>query len=61
MLGTRNAAKKIVDEAKQEGCDAIVMAADPDRNRITGNMMWSQEPQRVNRRARLPVFFVAAE
>jgi hypothetical protein len=34
------------------------MAADPDRNRIIGDMLWSQEPQRVRRRAKLPVFLV---
>jgi nucleotide-binding universal stress UspA family protein len=58
VLGTRNATKKIKDEAEQEGCDAIVMAADPDRNRFTGNMMWTQEPQRVRRKAKLPVYLV---
>jgi nucleotide-binding universal stress UspA family protein len=58
VLGTRNATKKILAEARQEGCDAIVMAADPDRNRFTGNMMWTQEPQRVRRKAKLPVFLV---
>ena len=34
VLGTRNATKKILAEAQKEGCDAIVMAADPDRNRV---------------------------
>jgi nucleotide-binding universal stress UspA family protein len=58
VLGTRSATKKILEEAKREGCDAIVMAADPDRNRVTGNMMWTQEPQRVRRKAKLPVFLV---
>jgi nucleotide-binding universal stress UspA family protein len=58
VLGTRNAAKKIIAEAKQEGCEAIVMAADADRNRVTGNVMWSQEPQRVRRRAKVPVYLV---
>jgi nucleotide-binding universal stress UspA family protein len=58
VLGTRNATKKILDEAKKEGCDAIVMAADPDRNRFTGNMMWTQEPQRIKRKAKLPVYLV---
>jgi nucleotide-binding universal stress UspA family protein len=58
VLGTRNATKKILQEAAQHGCQAIVMAADPDRNRIVGNVMWSQEPQRVRRKARLPVFLV---
>ena len=61
VLGTRNATKKILAEAKEKGCDAIVMAADPDRNRVTGNMMWTQEPQRVRRKAKLPVYLVADE
>jgi nucleotide-binding universal stress UspA family protein len=61
VLGTRNATKKIIDEAKKEGCEAIVMAADADRNRVTGNMMWSQEPQRVRRKAKLPVYLVPEE
>jgi nucleotide-binding universal stress UspA family protein len=61
VLGTRNATKKILEEAKSEGCDAIVMAADPARNRVTGNMMWSQEPQRVKRKAKLPVYLVAED
>jgi nucleotide-binding universal stress UspA family protein len=58
VLGTRNATKKILAEATQENCEAIVMAADPDRNRFTGNMMWSQEPQRVRRRSKVPVYLV---
>jgi nucleotide-binding universal stress UspA family protein len=58
VLGTRNATKKIIEEAKKEGCEAIVMAADVDRNRVTGNMMWTQEPQRVRRKAKLPVYLV---
>lgn len=58
VLGTRNATKKILEEAAQHQCQAIVMAADPDRNRVVGNVMWSQEPQRVRRKARLPVFLV---
>jgi nucleotide-binding universal stress UspA family protein len=61
VLGTRNATKKILEEAKKEGCEAIVMAADADRNRVTGNMMWSQEPQRVRRKAKLPVYLVPDE
>jgi nucleotide-binding universal stress UspA family protein len=61
VLGTRNATKKIIEEAKKEGCEAIVMAADADRNRVTGNVMWSQEPQRVKRKAKLPVYLVAEE
>jgi hypothetical protein len=34
------------------------MGADPDRGRLVGDLMWSQEPQRVRRRARLPVFLI---
>jgi nucleotide-binding universal stress UspA family protein len=61
VLGTRKAAKKILEEAAKEGCDAIVMTADPDRNRFIADFMWTQEPQRVRRRARLPVFLVVDE
>ena len=58
VLGTRNATKKIIEEAKKEACEVIVMAADADRNRVTGNVMWTQEPQRVRRKAKLPVYLV---
>lgn len=58
VIGTRNATKKIVEEATISGCDAIVMAADPDRNRVVGDFSWSQEPQRVRRKAKIPVFLV---
>ena len=58
VLGTRKATKRIVQEAAKEGCDAIVMAADPDRNRFIADFLWTQEPQRVRRRAKIPVFLV---
>jgi nucleotide-binding universal stress UspA family protein len=58
VLGTRKATKRIVGEAMRLGCDAIVMAADPPRARLVGDMMWSQEPYRVRRRARVPVYLV---
>jgi nucleotide-binding universal stress UspA family protein len=61
VLGTRNATKKILAEAKLEGCDVIVMGADPDRNRFVGSLLWSQEPQRVRRRAKIPVVLVGAD
>jgi nucleotide-binding universal stress UspA family protein len=60
VVGTRNASKRIVQEAERRQCDAIVMAGDPDRSRIVANVMWSQEPQRVRRRAKIPVFIVPA-
>jgi nucleotide-binding universal stress UspA family protein len=58
VVGTRNAAKKIVEEARLHGCGAIVMTADEPRGRVLGNMIWSQEPQRVQRRADIPVYLV---
>lgn len=61
VLGTRKATARIRDEAAHERCEAIVMAADPDRNRVVGDMLWTQEPQRVRRRARVPVFLVLEE
>jgi nucleotide-binding universal stress UspA family protein len=59
VLGSRKTTKRICEEADKEGCEAIVMAADPDRNRMIAGMLWSQEPQRVRRKAKLPVFLVA--
>jgi nucleotide-binding universal stress UspA family protein len=61
VLGTRNATKKILAEAAQHGSEVIVMGADPDRNRFSGNLLWSQEPQRVRRRAKIPVVLVVEE
>ena len=37
------------------------MGADPDRNRVLGDFDWSQEPQRVRRKAKIPVFLVFEE
>ncbi len=61
VLGTRKATKKILEEARLEGCDAIVMAADPDRNAFVADFMWTQEPQRVRRRAKIPVYLVVED
>ena len=62
VLGTRKAAKKILDEARLHDSEAIVMSADADRNRFVGDLLWTQEPQRVRRRAKkLPVFLVVDE
>ena len=58
VIGTRAGAKRIVREAERLGCDAIVMGADPKANAFMRNFMWSQEPYRVRRRARMPVFLV---
>jgi nucleotide-binding universal stress UspA family protein len=61
VVGTRNATKLICREAKISVCDAIVMPADRDRNRVVGDFSWSQEPQRVRRKAKVPVFLVVDE
>jgi nucleotide-binding universal stress UspA family protein len=59
VLATRKPTARICDEAVKEECQAIVMAADLDRNRLVGDMLWTQEPQRVRRRAKVPVFLVS--
>jgi nucleotide-binding universal stress UspA family protein len=61
VIGTRKATARICQEAVKHECQAIVMAADPDRNRFVGDMLWTQEPQRVRRRAKVPVFLVVEE
>jgi nucleotide-binding universal stress UspA family protein len=58
VVGTRKSTKRILQEGVLAGADAIVMAADPDRHRVVGDFLWSQEPQRVRRRAKIPVFLV---
>ena len=60
ILGTRKATKRIVGEAERLGCSEIVMAADPPRNRFVSDLMWSQEPYRVKRRANVSVHLVIA-
>jgi nucleotide-binding universal stress UspA family protein len=60
VLGTRNATRRIVDVARRTGCGAIVMGADPPRRWFVADFVWSQEPYRVRRRARLPVYLVPA-
>jgi nucleotide-binding universal stress UspA family protein len=58
VIGTRNAGRRIVAVARQTGCDAIVMAADPPRNWLVADFLWTQEPYRVRRRAKVPVYLV---
>ena len=58
VVGTRKAAKRILAEAQVKQCEAIVMAADRPRNRVVADFMWTQEPYRVSRKAKLPVFLV---
>ena len=58
VVGTRKAAARICEQAKRLDCDVIVMAADPPRNRVVADFMWTQEPYRVRRRSKLPVYLV---
>jgi nucleotide-binding universal stress UspA family protein len=55
VLGTRKPAQRICALAGELGAGAIVMAADAPRGRLIGGMMWSQEPQHVQRRSKVPV------
>ncbi len=61
VVGTRRSGKRIVAEAVRLGCGAIVMGADRRRNRLVGDFSWSQEPYRVRRRARIPVYLLTPE
>jgi nucleotide-binding universal stress UspA family protein len=62
VIGTRAAAKRIVQEARRLNCDAIVMGADPPKNALTRDFHWGQEPQRVRSRAGdLPVYLVTED
>jgi hypothetical protein len=62
VVGTRDAAKRIVGEARASGHEVIVMGADPPRARWLRGLWWSQEPQRVQVRAQgragIPVHLV---
>ena len=58
VVGTRKAAARICQQAEFVSADVIVMAADPPRNRFAGDFLWSQEPYRVRRRSKVPVYLV---
>jgi nucleotide-binding universal stress UspA family protein len=55
VLGTRKPAQRICALAGELEAGAIVMGADRSRLRAIGAMMWSQEPQNVWRRSKVPV------
>ena len=59
VLGTRKPSQRICALADELGAGAIVMGADRSRSRLIAGMMWSQEPQAVRRRARVPVHLTA--
>jgi nucleotide-binding universal stress UspA family protein len=58
VVGTRKAAARICRQAEGLGCDVIVMPADPPRNRVAADFMWTQEAYRVRRKAKVPVYLV---
>jgi nucleotide-binding universal stress UspA family protein len=60
VYGTRRGARRIVVEARTFGADAIVMGCDRDRGML-GDFMWSHEPYRVRRRAKVPVYLVQTD
>jgi hypothetical protein len=55
---SRNAAKAIAAKAHQRMCLAIVMTADPPPHWLVRGLLWSHEPYRVSRLAKLPVHLV---
>ena len=62
VIGTRAAAKRIVQEAKRLNCDAIVMGADAPKHMLIRDFAWSQEPQRVKAKAGdIPVYLVVED
>ena len=58
VLATRRGAKRIVREAERLECDVIVMGGDAEKPWLLADFMWSQEPYRVRRRAKIPVYVV---
>jgi nucleotide-binding universal stress UspA family protein len=58
VLGTRKPSQRICALAEELDSGAIVMGADTARNRLIRGMLWSQEPQLVERRAKVPVHLV---
>jgi nucleotide-binding universal stress UspA family protein len=61
VLGTRKPAQRICALAGELGSGAIVMGADPPRGRLIRGMLWSQEPQGVERRSKVPVHLAIEE
>lgn len=58
VLATRRPGKRIRQEAERRSMDAIVMGCDAPRRYLVSDFIWSQEPYRVARRAKLPVVLV---
>jgi nucleotide-binding universal stress UspA family protein len=62
VIGTRAAAKRIVQEAKRLKCDVIVMGADEPKHLLLRDFSWSHEPHRVKAKAGdIPVYLVVED
>jgi nucleotide-binding universal stress UspA family protein len=61
IITTRKPYKAILGEVDRLQSDVIVMGADSQRTWLVGNLMWSQEPYRVRRRAGVPTHLVCSE
>lgn len=60
IVTTRNPCKSIRKQVAQRNCDAILMGADPRRPWYIRNMMWSQEPYRIQASMTVPVHLVCS-
>jgi hypothetical protein len=58
VLSTRNAAKAIADKATQQNYLEIVMTADAEPHWLIRGLVWTHEPYRVRRLAKVPVHLV---
>lgn len=58
VVSSRNAAKRILAEAKRRRLETIVMAAPLPRPWFIATFMWDQEPYRVRQMAEIPVYLV---
>ena len=58
VVRSRNAAKAIAAKARQRSYLGIVMTADLEPNWLMRGLLWSHEPYRVRRLAKLPVHLV---
>jgi nucleotide-binding universal stress UspA family protein len=61
IITTRKPWRSILNEAGRLGSHAVVMGADPRRPWFVGDFMWSQEPYRVRRHARIPTHLVGPD
>ncbi|HLH11804.1 MAG TPA: universal stress protein [Methylovirgula sp.] len=58
VVSSRNAAGRILTEARRLRSGAIIMGAPPPRHWLVAGFMWEHEPYRVRRKAQAPVYLV---